>query len=226
VADSLRDLGVDPGGLRLAQEQTWGVTNYTAGSEAELSIEVVGRDGTDAQLFAKLWRFIWYKDSGPRLSLTREQQVEHQAYVLFLARRTGARLPDVVAAGLAGWRDDAIVVVRNPPGVRLSGVEPERVTDAILDDAWANLVRLHDGRIAHGNPWVGNVVLDDAGTTGLVGLGDAVPSASDARLRLDRVQLLATTAQHVGEERALAAAHRGSAPTISSSCWRFSSRRH
>jgi uncharacterized membrane protein YbhN (UPF0104 family) len=209
VADSLRDLGVDPSGLRLALEQTWGVTNYTAGSEAELSIEVVGRDGTDAQLFAKLWRFIWYKDSGPRLSLTREQQVEHQAYVLFLARRTGARLPDVVAAGLAGWRDDAIVVVRNPPGVSLSGVEPESVTDAILDDAWANLARLHDGRIAHGNPWVGNVVLDYAGTTGLVGLGDAVPSASDARLRLDRVQLLATTAQHVGAERALAAAHRG-----------------
>jgi glycosyltransferase 2 family protein len=209
VADSLRYLGVDPGGLRLAQEQTWGVTNYTAGSEAELSIEVVGRDSTDARLFAKLWRFVWYKDSGPTLSLTREHQVEHQAYVLFLAGRTGARLPDVVAAGLAGWRDDAIVVVRNPPGVSLSGVEPERVADAVLDDAWTNLMRLHDGRIAHGNPWVGNVVLDDAGTTGLIGLGEAVPSASDARLRLDRVQLVATTAQLVGKERALAAAHRG-----------------
>ena len=208
VADSLRDLGVDPTGLRLAPEQIWGVTSYVAGAEGDLAIEVVGRDATDAHLFAKAWRFAWYKDSGPTLTLTREHQVEHRAYVLLLAGRTGARVPDLVAVGLAGWRDDAVLAVRNRPGVRLSDVEPAQVTDAVLDDAWANLGRLHDGHIAHGNPWVGNVVLDDTGTTALAGLDDAAPSASDARLRLDRVQLLATTAGVVGEERALAAAHR------------------
>ncbi len=208
VAASLRDLDVDPAGLRLAPEQSWGSTDYTAGTEAELSIEVVGRDATDARLFAKLWRFVWYKDSEPTLSLTREHQVEHEAYIVLLAGRTGARVPDLVAAGLAGWRDDAVVVVRNPAGTSLHDAEAERVTDAVLDDAWANLARLHDGRIAHGNPWVGNVVVDDTGATGLVGLGDAVSSASAGRLRLDRVQLLATSAELVGEERALAAAHR------------------
>ena len=145
VAASLRDLGVEPAGLRLAQEQTWGQTSYTAGSAAELSIEVVGRDATDARLFAKLWRFIWYKDSGPTLTLTRANQVEHEAYVVLLAGRTGARVPDVVAAGLAGWRDDALLVVRNPAGSTLRDVEPARVTEAVLDDAWTNLARLHDG---------------------------------------------------------------------------------
>ena len=209
VADSLRDLGVDPAGLQLARDQTWGSTDYTAGPDAELSIEVVGRDATDARLFAKIWRFIWYKDAEPTLSLTREHQVEHEGYVVLLAGHTGARVPDLVAAGLAGWRDDALLVVRNPAGATLLDLEPERVTDAVLDDAWANLARLHGGRIAHGNPWVGNVVVDDAGTTALVGLGDAVASATDARLRLDRVQLLATSAELVGEARALAAAHRG-----------------
>ena len=108
-----------PTGLRLATEQTWGTTSFTAGRDAELSIQVVGRDSTDARFFAKLWRFVWYKDSGPSLSLTRAHQVEHQAYVLFLAGRTGARLPEVVAAGVAGWRDDALLVVRNPPGTSL-----------------------------------------------------------------------------------------------------------
>ena len=91
----------------------------------------------------------------------------------------------------------------------LTDVEPERVTDAVLDDAWANLGRLHERRIAHGDPWVGNIVLDDGGTTALIGTADAVPTATDARLRLDRVQLLATTAALAGEDRALAAAHRG-----------------
>ena len=209
VSGSLRQLGVDPRACGSPRAQRWGSTAYTVGPESELSVEVVGRDSTDARLFAKLWRFIWYKDSGPTLSLTRVQQVEHEAYVLFLAGRTGARVPELVAAGLAGGRDDALIVVRNPPGGSLLESEPERLTDGVLDDAWSNLARLHEGRIAHGNPWVGNAVLDDDGTTGLVGLGDAAPAASDARLRLDRVQLLTTTAEIVGVERALAAARRG-----------------
>ena len=112
-----------------------------------MSIDVIGRDSTDARLFAKLWRFVWYKDSGPTFSLTRAHHVEHQAYVLLLADRTGARLPEVLAAGLAGWRDDAIVAVRNPPGEHLSDLPPERLTDAVLDDAWTNLRTL--ARRAH-----------------------------------------------------------------------------
>jgi uncharacterized membrane protein YbhN (UPF0104 family) len=44
---------------------------------------------------------------------------------------------------------------------------------------------------------------------GLIGAADAVTAATDARLRLDRVQLLATTATIVGEDRGLAAAQRG-----------------
>jgi len=209
VADSLKELGVEAPDLRLAPDQTWGGTNYLAGADDELSIRVIGRDSSDAHLLAKLWRFIWYKDSEPTLALTRANQVEHEAYVLLLARRTAATLPDVVAAGLAGWRDDAVLVVRNPPGKRLTDVEPELVTDVVLDGAWSNLAALHEARIAHGNPWAGNVVVDGDGGVGFIGMGDAVTSASDTRLPLDRVQLLATTAAIVGEDRGLAAAQRG-----------------
>lgn len=208
VTGSLRELGVDAAGLELADCQTWGRTRYRAGEDGRLSVEVVGRDGTDARLFAKLWHFLWYKDSGPTLSLTRENQVEHQAYVLLLAQRSGARLPDVVAAGVAGARDDAVLVVRNPGGDPLTEVEPERITDAVLDDAWANLGRLHEAHIAHGNMSAGNTRLDEDGTTGFVDLTDAVTSASGDRTRLDCVQLLATTAALVDDERALAATER------------------
>jgi undecaprenyl-diphosphatase len=209
VADSLHDLGVEATDLRLAPDQTWGGTNYVAGAHADLSIRVVGRDSSDAHLLAKLWRFVWYKDSQSTMTLTRAHQVEHQAYVLLLARRTAAVVPELVAAGLAGWRDDALLVVRNPAGRRLSDVDAEAVTDVVLDRAWSTLAHLHDARIAHGNPWAGNVVVADDGSVGLVGVNDAVTGATDARLRLDRVQLLATTAAIVGEDRALAAAQRG-----------------
>ena len=55
--------------------------------------------------------------------------------MLFLAGRTGARVPELVAAGLAGWRDDTLVVVQNPGRVACSrdGTRT-RVSDAVLDD--------------------------------------------------------------------------------------------
>ncbi len=208
VAGSLRDLGVNPDGLVLADHQYWGRTRYRAGGDGELSIDVVGRDAADARLLAKLWRFVWYKDSGPTLSLTREGQVEHEAYVLLLARRSGAHIPDVVAAGVAGDRDDAVLVVREPAGVPLTAAGAGAITDAVLDDGWANLGRLHEARIAHGNATAGNTVLTDDGATALVELTGAMTSAGEDRTRLDRVQFLATTADLVGDDRALAAAER------------------
>lgn len=208
VEGSLAGLGVPTDGLALAPLQTWGRSRYHAGADGELSITVLGRDSTDARLFHKLWRFVWYKDSGPTLSLTRMGQVEHEAYVLLLAARTGARVPDVVAAGVSGARDDAVLVARNPAGHRLTELDPDLVTDAVLDDAWANLARLHEARIAHGDPAARNLVLGPDGRVGLVDLSAAVTSAGEDRRALDDVTLLATTAELAGPERALDAAQR------------------
>lgn len=208
VEGSLADLGVPTDGLTLAPLQTWGRSRYHAGPARELSVTVLGRDSTDARLFHKLWRFVWYKDSGPILSLTRMGQVEHEAYVLLLAARTGASVPDVVAAGVAGARDDAVLVARDPVGHRLTALDPDLITDAVLDDAWANLSLLHGARIAHGDPAARNLVLDRDGRVGLVDLSAAVTSAVPDRLALDDVSLLATTAELVGPDRALDAAER------------------
>lgn len=208
VASSLAGLGVATDDLALADVQTWGRSRYHAGTDGELSITVLGRDSTDARLFHKLWRFVWYKDSGPTLSLTRMGQVEHEAYVLLLAARTGARVPDVVAAGVSGARDDAVLVARDPVGHRLTTLDPDLLTDTVLDDAWADLALLHGARIAHGDPAARNLVLAGDGRVGLVDLSTAATSASPDRTALDDVTLLATTAELVGVDRALDAAGR------------------
>lgn len=208
VERSLDDLGVPSDHLVLAPEQIWGRSRYRAGADGDLRIAVLGRDSTDARLLAKLWRFVWYKDSGPTLSLTRGGQVEHEAYVLLLAGRTGARVPSVVAAGVAGARDDALLVVRDPHGEPLAGLAPEHVTDEVLDDAWRNLGRLHDARIVHGDPAARNLVVAEDGSVGIVDFTAATTSAGAHRQALDDVTLLATTADVVGPERALDAAER------------------
>ena len=208
VAGSLRELRVPNDGLRLAPEQSWGHTAFVSDTDERLAVEVVGRDSTDARLFAKLWRSVWYKDTGPTVSLRRGQQVEHQALVLLLAQRSGAVVPDLLAVGIAGARDDALLVVRNPPGRTLADTAADEIDDAALDDAWVNLDRLHGAGIAHGDLTGRRVVLNASGRTGLVRMGRAETSAPADHLALDGAQLLVVTADLVGVDRALAAARR------------------
>lgn len=208
VASSLRDLGVPTEGLRLDPVQTWGHTSFLSDADDRLAVEVVGRDSTDARLFAKLWRFVWYKDAGPTVSLRRGHQVEHEALILLLATRSGARVPELIAVGVAGARDDALLVVRHPAGPTLEDIDADRVTDSVLDDAWANLGELHRADIAHGDVTGRRLVVDRDGRTGLIRLDRAETSAPGGHLALDDVQLLIATADRVGVDQALAAAQR------------------
>jgi hypothetical protein len=166
VAEALDGLGVTATGLELAPAQIWGTTRYRAVAPdgGALSIEVIGRDATDARLFSKIWRFLWYRDSGPMFTLTRNQQLEHQAYVLLLAKQAGAPVSEVVIAGIAGRRATALLVLRPPAGVPLDDVPADRVTDALLDDAWTIVTSLHNARIAHGQVNGRNLVLQPDGT--------------------------------------------------------------
>ena len=58
-------------------------------------------------------------------------------------------------------------MLREPQGAPLTAVAPERITDAVLDDVWRNIARLHDMRIAHGGLRAANVLLLPDGTHGL-----------------------------------------------------------
>src|SRR5664280_2199426 len=97
--------------------QEWGVGRFAARSRGRpIEVAVYGRDASDAQLLAKTARFMLYRDSGPTLTLTRRQQVEHEAYLTLLADRSGARVARVLAAGPAGPARDALLVTVPPPG--------------------------------------------------------------------------------------------------------------
>ena len=45
------------------------------GLDGPLAVTFYGRDASDAQLVTKTWRYLFYRDSGPALTLTRLQQV-------------------------------------------------------------------------------------------------------------------------------------------------------
>src|SRR5215468_5205887 len=163
----LATVGIEPVSVVPTPHQTWGAAHYTAdmGAGEALAISFYGRDATDAQLFTKLWRFIFYRHSGAPLALTRIQQVEHESSVTQLAARSGARVPEVLVASTLGPSHDAVVITRAPAGQPLAELGHERVTDAHLDDLFAQMTKLRAAGISHGAVSPQTIVADPARET-------------------------------------------------------------
>ncbi len=205
VERSLRELGVVARGLRRATHQPTGSTlMYAEDDQGTLRIKVIGRDEADAQFLAKLYRFLVYKEFGARLSLTRLQQIEHEAYVMLLARTAGVRVPRVVVAGKGG-PGAALLVQRAIEGTPLAGAETDAVDDELLTSMWRQLLALHDAHVVHERLDADHVILTPDGPA-LVGFGGAGVSGFPEPAAADIAELLVTTSIVAGDERAIAAA--------------------
>ena len=184
-------------------ESRSGVVTVTAHTPdgRELDVKVFGRDAWDGQFLVSLWRFIWYRDSGPTLSLSRLQQVEHEAFLNLLADRRGVPVARVIAAGLDLGGDALLVAER--VGVGLDTAAP---TEQQLADVWSALAKLHAAGIAIGAlaPSGIRVVGDEVRFADFASAEVAPPGAEKV---VDRAQLLVATATVVGIDRAVAAAH-------------------
>jgi glycosyltransferase 2 family protein len=184
-----------------------GPVTLSDSSEGPLQLDVLGRDEADAQFISKVARAVLYKGGGPKMHLTRLSEVEHVAYLTLLAERADVRVPPVVVAGIAG-PSAALLVIRPIEGARLRDADHASVTDAVLDDLWQQVSRLHDARVAHGAMNSRHVVLGADGPA-IIGFEQAAGSATDAQRSADVAELLLSTSDLVGQDRAIAAALRG-----------------
>lgn len=208
VEASLEELGVSADGVALEPRQPQGATRLAAdGPGGRIRIKVLGRDETQSQLFSKLWRSMLYKESGRTLQLTRLQEVEHEAYMVLAARSAGVRAPEVVAAGMAG-PGAAILVVCDPPGIPLTDLAADALTDDVLTGVWEQAARLHAARLVHGQLHAGTVVVTSEGPA-ITAFELARTARSGRDESGDVAELLASLAGLVGPERALRSALAG-----------------
>ena len=164
-----------------------------------------GRDQRDAQVAAKWWHRLMYKEPGLPVFGSRIQQVEHIGYTMFVADRAGVHAPKVVKTGIGG--PDAAVLVTTPqPGTPLGELATEQITDDVLASLWSQVGQLHAGGDqprrarpgAHPRRRRRQVVFDDF----------TAADATDQKFWLDCdvAAVLVATALRVGNERAIAAA--------------------
>jgi glycosyltransferase 2 family protein len=221
VALLLGELGIHADGVQPARRQVWGVARYEAaetgapGAPARIGIAVYGRDAADARLLTKVGRFLLYRDSGPELTITRLQQVEHEAYLTFRAARAGAAVPDIIEAGKAGPSGDALLVYRMPAGMPLADAGATAVSDTIVDDLYRQLLTLRRARIAHGAISGDAIVIDPVAQAAvLADFRNAAVGASPDQLDRDLAGALAATAVAAGPDRAASAAARCLPPDV------------
>jgi glycosyltransferase 2 family protein len=206
VTAAVRDLQVEVHQLRSMPRQEWGVASF-AGTDAEgqpVELAVYGRDAADAQWLRKVWRFCIYRDSGPTLIINRLQQVEHEAYLTFLAAHAGTLAPEVLAAGRCGPARDAALVTRLPVGRRFSHMEGDEVSDGDVDGFLGAVLLLRKAGISHGalSP---ETVLTTAQGVLLRDFRRASSSAPAMRTDRDLAAAVAAAAVVVGVDRAVAA---------------------
>jgi glycosyltransferase 2 family protein len=193
VTRALADLGVAADNVRPVERQPVGRAVFLAdGEAAPLRVIAIGRDEADAQLLARLWRWIAFRDAPPTLFPTRRQQVEYEAYAMLLAQSHGTRVPTVAIAATSGPL--ALLVAENAEGTALDA--------AAIPDAWEQARSLHTGRIAHGRLDADHLVQCNGAVT-VVGWEWASTAAPERRLDADVAQLLATTSAIVGPDRAV-----------------------
>ncbi len=142
--------------------QEWGAGRFAATlAGAPVDVSFYGRDAADAQLLAKTFRFLLFRSSGPTLTFTRRQQVEHEAYLTLMAERAGARVPRVLAAGPAGPARDALLVTRPPAGRRLSEFPPWMPPDEPEPDSPVPGAAPAEPALTDSEPALDDTALDD-----------------------------------------------------------------
>ena len=201
IGSALGELGAPVPEVALAEHQPRGSTLATGRLEdgREISVRVYGRDAADTQLVAKVWRSVVYKDSGPTWTITRLQQVEHEALCLYAAREAGVAVPEIVAAGVAG-PSAALLAYARPSGVGLRDL-PEGAGTAWAGAFWATAGRMWEARITHGALDPDHLVVDASAPGAAVTIVDfdrGQISASADAIAQDRAQALVTTALVTG----------------------------
>ncbi|WHP16272.1 flippase-like domain-containing protein [Cellulomonas sp. ES6] len=173
-----------------------------------LDVVVLDGDRQVVGFLSRLWRSLRLRGIDGRSVVSLRQAAERAALLSYSATAAGVRTPRL--RGVAEAESSMILVQdRVAAATPLADLDPERITDDVLEEIWAQLGTAHEAGLAHRALTSDVVLVDDRGEeprVWLVGweLGDV--ASSELAQRLDRTQMVALLALRVGPARALESA--------------------
>ncbi|MGI9667474.1 MAG: hypothetical protein ACR2N2_10275, partial [Acidimicrobiia bacterium] len=208
ITEALARSGLQLESLSVAAVDARGSTPYfgTTVEGERLFIKVLTPEERAADNMFRVVRMARLKgvgDERPFSSLKRA--VEHEAVVALKATADGVHTPKLEA--LADIPPNSVVLTYDMiDGSSLDGVESDELTDEILDGIWAQVEVLRHRRTAHRDLRLANVFLDDDAQPWLIDFGFSELAATDGQLQSDIAELVVSTAEKVGPDRAVASA--------------------
>lgn len=178
----------------------------------QLLVIALDGDRQAAGFFAKWWTSIKLRGINARADLGLRHTAESTALVSHAARTAGVRTARVL--GMSSIRDTMLLVYQRPLAVQpLADLEPDAITDELLDAIWQEVETAHGAGISHRSLSSDTILvgLDEATGSPVVWLTSwelGEVASSSLAWRIDRAQILAMTAVAVGAERAVDAAFR------------------
>ena len=144
-------------------------------------MKVYAGDTRDADLLYRGYRALILRGpSGEWSSRSLAAEVENEALLLLLARRAGARCPELRALTTLPDRSPALALDR-VLGTSLDTVPADDFDDTLLDAVWREVGVLHHAHLAHRSLRMANLVVDGDGQPAITGLGSGVASATPRR---------------------------------------------
>jgi glycosyltransferase 2 family protein len=208
IAVALRSAGLPVSSVVPADVEARGSRPFFAVTDdgRHLFLKALGSDQRDADLLYRAYRFARLRDVGdtrPAASLI--QAVEHQALVGMMAEHAGVRVPRVDRV-IKAADGTALLATERVDGSSLDRLPAERISDRVLQRLWAEVDRLHRAGIAHRALRAANVMVDDAGQPWLTDFSFSDLTATQRHKDLDLAELMASLADLVGADRAVAGA--------------------
>lgn len=197
-----------PAARAVARSTDHRVYEMTTDDGRMLDVVVLDGDRQVVGVLSRLWRSLRLRGLDGRSVVSLRQAAERAALLAYTATAAGVRTPQLRGIGEA---ESSMILVQDRvlDATPLADLDPEQITDAVLQEIWAQLGTAHEAGLAHRTLTSDAIlVAGDAErpTVWLVGWEQGDVASSDLARRMDRTQMVALLALRVGPARALESA--------------------